>query len=208
MNVKVYDIEGNLVTGYDYDEIRKFVLKKKAYWKSENAIQLTVSDKELNKRRTISKSLRKKVIMEEERTCYICGEIIDIEEDTTIDHLISVRNGGDNIRKNLRCCCSRCNLDKNNMNIDQYYDYIVSNREFYNYISNEQLTKLKHLKEKVVKNYPSFMCKIDDNKKLSIYINQIRSLEISENEDIDKIAVKIFDFLKSINENYVLDIIN
>lgn len=60
MNVKVYDIEGNLVTGYDYDEIRKFVLKKKAYWKSENAIQLTVSDKELNKRRTISKSLRKK----------------------------------------------------------------------------------------------------------------------------------------------------
>lgn len=73
------------------------------------------------------KALKKQVIIEENRICYICGEKIPEGTPASIDHVYPKFNYGKDDRDNLRCCCIRCNEDKENMNISEYYYHVLDN---------------------------------------------------------------------------------
>ena len=100
----------------------------------KSTIQLLFDKKDWNK-------LRKEIIKNENRTCYICGKQIPEDEKVTIDHLIPRSRMGKDSKENLHCCCSHCNEDKGNMTIREYYKHIKRNIDKYDYIDLENLKK-------------------------------------------------------------------
>lgn len=109
------------------------IAREKAVWVIKNKkIMLLKTQKDW-------KDLKKKVIKEEKRICYICKETIPEEIPATVDHVNPKSKLGKDDRKNLRCCCKRCNDDKANMNYIDYVTHMKSNKEKYNYINFDKL---------------------------------------------------------------------
>lgn len=116
---------------------RTLVAREKAIWvKKDKIIMLLKTKKEF-------KELKNKIIADENRICYICKIRIPDEEHATIDHVYPKSKYGKDNRENLHCCCKRCNDDKSNMDIEQYYIHVKNNIEKYeNYISINHLSNL------------------------------------------------------------------
>lgn len=85
------------------------------------------------------KSLRKSIIEQDKRICYICGKYIPKEIYPTIDHVIPKSSLWNNNKENLRCCCKRCNDDKSDISIRKYVENIKNNRIKYSYITDERI---------------------------------------------------------------------
>lgn len=215
--ITIYDTQGNILNDVSNEEIKKLLKRNEAKWIDESSIQIEKNIDNINKRKVIPKSLKRQILNEEEYVCYICGAKTNPTEEKihfkipTIDHIVSIKNGGNDNRENLHCCCERCNKDKDNMDITEYYNHILRNRHNYKYISNKQLKSIHKECLRILKNNPKLTGIIDMNdecKNIKIYINNKESISINENDDIKKISVKIYKLLKTINPNYTLDIIN
>lgn len=81
------------------------------------------------------KELKKVIIKEENRICYICKTKIPEEEHATIDHVNPKSKFGKDDRENLHCCCKRCNDDKGDFTYDEYVNHIKQNIEKYKYLN-------------------------------------------------------------------------
>ena len=117
---------------------RTLVNRERAVWIGKNKIKLIKTKQDWI-------ALKNKVIEEEGRRCYICGEIVPETEHATVDHVNPKSRYGKDERENLHCCCKRCNDDKSNMNIFEYYIHVkeenkVNNK--YDYLRLENLKKL------------------------------------------------------------------
>lgn len=134
-NIKVLSKNGKLLPNTNKRKASYFVSNNNAYWVEETTIKL--------KNPVFDKTYKRKIINAEFRTCYICGRKIPLNEYPTVDHVRSVADGGSNHRDNLRCCCIRCNDDKQRRSLDDYVIYIDKNRKKYKYISDKQLNELK-----------------------------------------------------------------
>ena len=134
-NVKVISNNGKPLPNTNMKKAMYFISNDNAYWLDEHIIQL--------KNPVFDKAYKTRIISEEFRTCYICGRKIPKNENATIDHVRSVADGGSNHRDNLRCCCLRCNSDKQRLSLDKYLEVICANRKKYRYISDKQLVELK-----------------------------------------------------------------
>lgn len=53
-------------------------------------------------------------------TCHYCGDKGD-----TVDHIHPKSKGGEFTEENLVCCCSDCNLEKGDMNYEEYKKYLL-----------------------------------------------------------------------------------
>ena len=53
-------------------------------------------------------SRRDKVILRDNKICYICNRTLS-DKEITIDHVIPISKGGSSDVKNLKCCCKLCN---------------------------------------------------------------------------------------------------
>lgn len=89
------------------------------------------------------KELKNLVIKEEKRVCYICMSIIPEDVHATVDHVNPKSKFGKDERSNLKCCCKRCNDDKANMDLDEYYNRVASDRVKYDYIDLDSLNLVR-----------------------------------------------------------------
>lgn len=116
---------------------RTLIARDKAIWiKKDKIIMLLQTKKEF-------KEFKNKIIAEENRICYICNVRIPEDEHATIDHVNPKSKYGKDNRENLHCCCKRCNDDKGNMDIEQYYNHIKAHINKYYYINIDKLYKFK-----------------------------------------------------------------
>ena len=61
---------------------------------------------------------------ESEKVCYYCGKKITKKEDLTADHIIPVSKGGKTSKDNLVIACKACNLEKANLDVGKYLDFL------------------------------------------------------------------------------------
>ncbi len=109
---------------------------------SQKAIKIDHSTIKLLYTKQAWKEVKKNIIKDSGRICYICGRYID--DTATIDHVTpSSRSNYANIYSNLQCCCLECNHDKGSRKISEYVDHIEKHRFKYLHISDEQIKKLK-----------------------------------------------------------------
>ena len=95
--------------------------------------------------------LKRKIIQEENRICYICGRRIPLDEKATVDHVIPLKNANKFVeyRFNKRCCCQRCNTSKSLKKLSKYVDYIKRHRDKFNYLPDSRLEKLLKIEKEV-----------------------------------------------------------
>lgn len=109
------------------------------------AEQIDASTVMLKETKQDRKKKKNNIIEEAGRICYICGEHIPEDEPATIDHLIpKSRDKYADVYENMRCCCSRCNRDKENRKPIEYLHFIKENREEHSYLSNERIRYLEN----------------------------------------------------------------
>jgi len=119
---------------------RTLVNRERAIWVGKNKIKLIKTKQDWIK-------LKNKVIEEEYRMCYICGDFIPITEHATVDHINPRSKYGKDERENLHCCCKRCNDDKSNMTLDEYYEHVKREKMKHNKYDYLILDKLKKVVE-------------------------------------------------------------
>lgn len=108
------------------------------------------------------KKKMKDIIKESGRKCYICGEIIPDDEPPTIDHIIpKSRDKYADVYENMRCCCSRCNNDKENRKPVEYIKHILKHRSKYDYLSEDRLNYFARFSVEYEKNW-------EENKKVRV----------------------------------------
>lgn len=120
---------------------------KRALKLLESGRAIRINSATIRLKQTKREKIRKKhdIIAESKRICYICNKKIPEDEVATIDHVIpKSRDNRADIFENMRCCCSRCNNDKDNMKISEYVMHICNNRSKYDYITDKRLRYLKN----------------------------------------------------------------
>ena len=134
--IKVYGTDMRLLSKCSRKRAKRLVDQKRGYMLDKNSVVLCKSLIE-----DITDKRDEKIISD--NICYICNEVI--EETSTIDHIIPKYNDvATTISFNMKCCCYRCNHDKDNMTLSEYVDHIKQNRDKYDYISDERLLYLEH----------------------------------------------------------------
>lgn len=82
----------------------------------------------------ISKKLRFDVLKRDDFACQYCGRTAE-ETKMTIDHIISIADGGKDTFVNLVSCCMDCNMGKGSRSVQEMRDKIqIKTEEFF--ISN------------------------------------------------------------------------
>lgn len=117
---------------------RTLVDRERAEWIGKNKIKLLKTKQDWIK-------LKNRVIVEEHRMCYICGEFIPVTEHATVDHINPRSKFGKDERENLHCCCKRCNDDKSNRTLLEYYEHVENEKKKgnkYDYLDLNKLYKL------------------------------------------------------------------
>lgn len=138
----VIDKNGTILSPCSVKRATKLVNRKCAIWIGYNKIRLLINNND-------RKRLRREIVKEAGRICYICGEYITKEQYPTLDHVIPKSNLGKDVKENLQCCCKRCNDDKSDRNIVEYVKYIKFNREEYPWINDKRIHKLESFIEKL-----------------------------------------------------------
>lgn len=111
---------------------------------SGKAIRLNATTIRLKQTKKQRVETKHRIIEQEKRICYICNQWIPEDERATIDHIIpKSRDKRADIPVNMRCCCVRCNNDKDNRTLLEYVKYMKENRDLYDYISNKRLKFLE-----------------------------------------------------------------
>lgn len=141
-SISVMDKDGRLLSYCTAKRATKLVNRKCAVWIGDNTLQLLINDKD-------RKKLRKEIVKEAGRICYICGEYIPEEQYPTLDHVIPKSDLGEDVKENLQCCCRRCNDDKGNKHISEYIKHIKKNRTEYSWISDNRIHVLELFVEKL-----------------------------------------------------------
>jgi hypothetical protein len=136
--ITVYDKNGKRLAACTKKRAEKLVARQSAYWIGENQIKLLVNQND-------RKKMRKEIIAEANRTCYICGVYIPENEYPTLDHVVARAQYGVEAKKNLKCCCKRCNNDKADKPLIEYVEHIKGHVEAYPWISPERLILLEEL---------------------------------------------------------------
>lgn len=147
--VRVFD-KGmtRMLNNCTYERACDLVRLKQAEWVDDNDIMLFSTRQDI-------KEENKKIIADAKNVCYICNRKIPDDEHPTIDHVIprSKRVSYVYDIENRKCCCVRCNKDKKNRTLTEYLYHIDKHREDYDYISKNQLKKLKAFAIKHEKKY-------------------------------------------------------
>ena len=133
--ITVLDKDNTVLAPCSIKRATKLVSRNIAVWSGQNVIKLLVNDND-------KKKLRKEVVDEAGRICYICGEYIKIDQYPTLDHVVPKSGLGKDVKENLKCCCKRCNDDKSNKSIIDYLQFIKFNRLDYPWITDERVTEL------------------------------------------------------------------
>lgn len=135
--IDVTDKDGSYLAPCSLKRAQKLVNRDCAIWEDDSRIRLLINNND-------RKILRKEIIAEANRVCYICGAKIPDNEYPTLDH-VQPKAGllGRDIKSNLKCCCKRCNDNKSNTPWDIYIEKIKSNREDYPWITDDRLEVLK-----------------------------------------------------------------
>ena len=120
------------------------ITKRSAIYLVKKKRAKQICDKEIVLFMSLSqkRKIKSRVFNRDNNICYICGDKID-KRNLTIDHVIPKSRLGLDNDDNFKCCCKRCNSNKNNMTIHEYLYFIKNNRNKYSYISNNQLEKLE-----------------------------------------------------------------
>lgn len=143
-SIKVFDKNKKELLPTNVFIANTLVLRGKATWIIENeSLTLLFNKSDYRK-------LRKYVIDKDKRICYICKKEILENDVITVDHIYPKSKFGKDDENNLRCCCKRCNDDKRDMDITQYYNHIVENKSKYKYLDLEYLREvtLKYHRDK------------------------------------------------------------
>ena len=111
IGVFVVDKSNYLIDGY----ARYIVLKEQRY---QGAVQIIRGDWNFS-----TKSDRKRIYLNDQGRCYLCGDKIDFEN-MTVDHVIPLSRNGMNTKENMRCCCIQCNQMKNNLMPGEFIEKI------------------------------------------------------------------------------------
>jgi hypothetical protein len=142
-NIPVYTKKGKALAPTNLTVANTLVAREKAVWiKEGKSLTLLFTKDDFKK-------LKKQIIIEEHRECYICRDIIPEEIPATIDHVNPKSKYGKDSRENLKCCCKRCNDDKGSRSIEQYYNHIVRNIEKYPYIDIQYLGEVVREMKKI-----------------------------------------------------------
>lgn len=151
--IAVFDNDGLYLSHCTYERARKLIKERKAFYIGISTIKLVTGKKQ---------KLREKhmVIKEDRRVCYICTEHIPENKQATVDHVIpKSRDKFADIKMNMRCCCERCNNDKNDRTLYEYVKYMKRNRYKYPYISRKRLDYLEKYAKQHEKDYYSYINK-------------------------------------------------
>lgn len=136
-NVLVVDKYDRVLSPTNILIANTLVARERAVWIEENKSLRLIKTKQ------DWKELKNRVVKEENRICYICNEFIPEDTPATVDHVNPKSKFGKDERSNLRCCCKRCNDDKANMNLDEYYEHVKSNIDKYGYIDLNSLNLIR-----------------------------------------------------------------
>lgn len=146
--VAVFDNDGKYLSHCTYERANKLVHSKKAFFIGIDMLRLKTGRKQI---------IRDKhdVIRKDEYRCYICNNYIKHHNKRTVDHVIPKSRDKmfADTKENMRCCCDRCNLDKDNRTIIEYVRHIRNHREKYTYISNKRLDYLERYAIQYEKDY-------------------------------------------------------
>jgi 5-methylcytosine-specific restriction endonuclease McrA len=119
-NIAVYDENMKPVAPCSEKTAWTLVTRQRAHYLDEckTSIQITVSNRAI-------KELKRRIIEEAGRICYICNRYIPLSEKATVDHLYPKYIDNNDIsgldtEENMACCCEACNHHKGNMDIDTY----------------------------------------------------------------------------------------
>jgi hypothetical protein len=135
--IAVFDNDGRYLSHCTYERAKKLRNENKATFIGVGMIKLTSG-------RMAKLKEKHRVIEEDNRICYICNKIISIKKQATVDHVIpKSRDEFADIKMNERCCCVRCNNDKDCMTLSEYVKHIRRNRSTYPYLSEKRLTYLE-----------------------------------------------------------------
>lgn len=136
-NIKVVTKNFYVLSPTSLQVAETLIKRKKAIWVEKEKVLMVL--------RTTDefKKMKKNIIQEENRICYICNRQIPVEDVATIDHVFPKSKFGSDNRDNLKCCCKRCNDDKGNKDILTYINHIYNNKEKYTYIDFCNLEQLK-----------------------------------------------------------------
>ena len=125
-SIAVYHVNGNYLSNCSRLRAEQMVAREKARWIGEDTLELLIDKR-------MAKEIRKKVLIRDGYTCYICDKTVKApvvgkseDDDLTYDHVVPRAQGGSDLEDNLAVCCADCNKDKADLNPEQYvvYKYI------------------------------------------------------------------------------------
>lgn len=138
VEITVVDKNGSVLHPCTQKRADKLIKRECAMWVDRQTIQLLVNNED-------RKKMRREVVTEAKRICYICGYIIPPKENPTLDHLIPRSKGGKDTKENLRCSCKRCNDDRGDLTLSQYVRHIKLCHDEYTHIGHDRLRFLEQL---------------------------------------------------------------
>ena len=61
---------------------------------------------------------------ESDKVCNYCGKQITKKEELTVDHVVPISKGGENVKENFVISCKTCNLEKANLSAERYGEFL------------------------------------------------------------------------------------
>jgi len=104
--IKILNKNGHVFNHVTHELATSFVRQHRCSWVDDATLQLEIDHQD-------EKRMRIEVLEESRYTCYICSKKMHKgHPDVTVDHVIPKRYGGSILKKNLICCCKKCNEEK------------------------------------------------------------------------------------------------
>lgn len=100
-------------------ELAKWLFKTQ-HGNEKKIKDLINSEPRTHAQRFIGKKKIRNFIFQRDKVCLRCG----LNKRLTIDHIVSIKNGGENKISNLQCLCLSCNSSKS----DKYFDFREGSR--------------------------------------------------------------------------------
>ena len=111
------------------------------------------------------KIYKEDALRDQDMQCVYCLNKLTYKS-STIEHMISKKNGGSNSKTNIRASCYRCNTIKNDLNHGEFLNFILEKTK----IKNRYLFDQKHLKIYIDRRLNKVLYKSIDNMKANFGI--------------------------------------